>query len=111
MSNKAVIILSGGMDSVTTLALAKDRGYDCYTLSFNYGQKSISELDAALYYSKKYHCIKHKNKSLHSKGFRYWFFHPSCFDKVYFNRQRSPICSLWSMKIYRLYPECKISHY
>ena len=60
MSNKAVIILSGGMDSVTTLALAKDRGYDCYTLSFNYGQKSISELDAALYYSKKYHCIKHK---------------------------------------------------
>ena len=60
MSNKAVIILSGGMDSVTTLALAKDRGYDCYTLSFNYGQKSISELNAALYYSKKYHCIKHK---------------------------------------------------
>jgi len=69
MSNKAVIILSGGMDSVTTLALAKDRGYDCYTLSFNYGQKSISELNAALYYSKKYHCIKHKVFDINFRDF------------------------------------------
>lgn len=52
MDNNAVIILSGGMDSVTTLAVAKDKGFTCYALSFNYGQKSISELNAASYYSK-----------------------------------------------------------
>lgn len=60
INNKAIIILSGGMDSVTTLALAKDKKFDCYSLTFNYGQKSISEIDAASYYSKKYNCIKHK---------------------------------------------------
>ena len=60
MDNNAVIILSGGMDSVTTLAVAKDKGFTCYALSFNYGQKSISELNAASYYSKKYNCVEHK---------------------------------------------------
>ena len=57
---KAVVVLSGGMDSVTTLALANNQEYDCYSLTFNYGQKSISEVDAAIYYSKKYKCIEHK---------------------------------------------------
>ena len=57
---KAVIILSGGMDSVTTLAIAKNLGFDCYTLTFDYGQKSISEIDSALYYSKKYNAAEHK---------------------------------------------------
>ena len=39
---KAVIILSGGMDSVTTLAIANNKKYECYNLTFNYGLKSIS---------------------------------------------------------------------
>ena len=60
VNNKAVIILSGGMDSVTSLALAKDKKFNCYSLTFNYGQKSISEIAAAEYYSKKYNCIEHK---------------------------------------------------
>jgi 7-cyano-7-deazaguanine synthase len=60
VNNKAVIILSGGMDSVTSLALAKDKKFNCYSLTFNYGQKSISEINAAAYYSKKYNCIEHK---------------------------------------------------
>ena len=60
INNKAVIILSGGMDSVTSLALAKDKKFNCYSLTFNYGQKSISEINAAAYYSKKYNCIEHK---------------------------------------------------
>ena len=38
----AVIILSGVMDSVTTLAIAKNEGYECFCITFNYGQKSIS---------------------------------------------------------------------
>ena len=60
INNKAVVILSGGMDSVTSLALAKNKKFNCYSLTFSYGQKSISEISAAKYYSKKYNCIEHK---------------------------------------------------
>jgi len=45
--NNAIVLVSGGLDSTTTLAIAKDLGFDCYALSFNYGQRHISELDAA----------------------------------------------------------------
>ena len=41
--SKAVVLLSGGLDSTTTLAIAKSQGYDCYALSFDYGQKQLSE--------------------------------------------------------------------
>lgn len=44
---KAVVLLSGGLDSATVLAMAKARGFDCYTIGFNYGQKHNSELQAA----------------------------------------------------------------
>ena len=44
---KAVVLLSGGLDSATVLAMAKARGFDCYTIGFNYGQKHKSELQAA----------------------------------------------------------------
>jgi len=44
---KAVILLSGGMDSATVLAYAQQQGYDCYALSFSYGQRHSSELVAA----------------------------------------------------------------
>lgn len=44
---KAVVLLSGGMDSVTALAVAKDAGYSCYALSVDYGQRSQLELRAA----------------------------------------------------------------
>ena len=57
---KAVVILSGGMDSVTTLAIAKDKNFDCYNLTFDYGQKSISEISSATYYSDKFESIEHK---------------------------------------------------
>jgi 7-cyano-7-deazaguanine synthase len=45
--SKAVILLSGGMDSATCLAIARKAGADCYGLSFNYGQRHDAELDAA----------------------------------------------------------------
>ncbi|WP_210330756.1 7-cyano-7-deazaguanine synthase QueC [Aliikangiella sp. G2MR2-5] len=44
---KAIILLSGGLDSSTCLAIAKQQGYECYALSFRYGQKHSSELVAA----------------------------------------------------------------
>ena len=47
MTKKAVILVSGGLDSTTVVAMAKSQGYDCYTLSFDYGQRHRSELVAA----------------------------------------------------------------
>ncbi len=47
MSDKAVILLSGGLDSATVLAIAQQRGYQCHAVSFDYGQRHKSELTAA----------------------------------------------------------------
>ena len=44
---KAVVLVSGGLDSATTLAIAKDEGYSCFALSFDYGQRHVTELQAA----------------------------------------------------------------
>jgi 7-cyano-7-deazaguanine synthase len=62
MSNqeKAVITVSGGLDSATVLAMAKERGLDCYTLAFDYGQRTRSELDAAAIVSTMLGATEHK---------------------------------------------------
>ncbi len=44
---RAVVLLSGGLDSATTLAVARSRGYVCHALSFDYGQRHVAELEAA----------------------------------------------------------------
>jgi len=46
-SKKAVVLSSGGVDSTTLMAIAKEEGYEIYSLSFNYGQRHSCELDAA----------------------------------------------------------------
>lgn len=46
-SPKAVVLLSGGLDSATAAAIARELGFDLYALSFSYGQRHLKELDAA----------------------------------------------------------------
>ncbi len=46
-AERAVVLLSGGLDSATALAWARERGYDCHALSVAYGQRHRAELDAA----------------------------------------------------------------
>jgi 7-cyano-7-deazaguanine synthase len=60
MSKQAIILLSGGLDSITVLALAQKQGLDCYALSFDYGQQHNAELRAASEIAKIYRVIDHK---------------------------------------------------
>jgi 7-cyano-7-deazaguanine synthase len=67
---RAVVLLSGGLDSVTALAIAKQEGYECYTLSFDYGQRHRAELNASVLLSKQLSASEHKtiNIDLRSIG-------------------------------------------
>lgn len=62
--NKAVVLVSGGLDSATCLAIAAEQGYETYGLSFNYGQRSVSELEAAKRVVSALGCREHKILSL-----------------------------------------------
>jgi 7-cyano-7-deazaguanine synthase len=64
MTKKAVILVSGGLDSSSVLAIAKQQGFDCYTLSFDYGQRHRSELFAAAKVSDAMQVMEHKVVSL-----------------------------------------------
>ena len=58
-TRKAVVLLSGGLDSTTTLAIAKSEGYEPYALSFRYGQRHQVELDAASRVAKSMDVAQH----------------------------------------------------
>ncbi len=60
MNKKAVVLLSGGLDSATVLAIARSQGYDCYTLSMAYGQRHAAELNAAAGIARSLGAIDHK---------------------------------------------------
>jgi 7-cyano-7-deazaguanine synthase len=59
-SEKAVILLSGGLDSATLLAMAAAQGFELYTLSFDYGQRAQVELQAARRLSEVFGAVKHQ---------------------------------------------------
>ncbi|MDX1836119.1 7-cyano-7-deazaguanine synthase QueC [Legionella taurinensis] len=56
---KAIVLLSGGLDSTTCLAIAKSQGYACYALSFDYGQRHNAELEAAKRVARQLGAIEH----------------------------------------------------
>lgn len=58
--SKAVVLVSGGMDSAVTLALARERGFECHALSVNYGQRHGSELMAAAAMASQLGAVAHK---------------------------------------------------
>jgi 7-cyano-7-deazaguanine synthase len=61
---KAVVLLSGGLDSITALALAQEQGFACYALSLDYGQRHNAELDAARRLAECAAVVEHKVISL-----------------------------------------------
>ncbi len=68
MSKKAVILLSGGLDSATVLAMALEQGYACYTMSFDYGQRHRAELLAAERVARQLGAVEHKVVGLNLNG-------------------------------------------
>jgi 7-cyano-7-deazaguanine synthase len=65
---RAVILLSGGLDSATVVAMALANGYTCYTMSFDYGQRHRSELDAAARVARDLGVVEHKVIGLNLNG-------------------------------------------
>ena len=65
---RAVILLSGGLDSATVVAMARAEGYSCYTMSFDYGQRHRAELDAAARVARDLGVIDHKVIGLNLDG-------------------------------------------
>ena len=69
MSDKnAVILLSGGLDSATVVAMAKAEGYSCYSMSFDYGQRHRAELQAAERVARQLGVVEHKVIGLNLNG-------------------------------------------
>ncbi len=66
---KAVVLLSGGIDSTTTLAIARDQGLDCYALSFDYGQRHRVELEAAAKVANALGVIDHRVVKIDLRAF------------------------------------------
>ena len=66
---KAVVLLSGGLDSTTVLAIARAQEYDVYGLSFSYGQRHIWELAAATQVARALHVQEHRVITLDLRAF------------------------------------------
>jgi 7-cyano-7-deazaguanine synthase len=65
---RAVVLLSGGLDSATTLALARREGLECYALSLDYGQRHRAELDAAVRVAQALGATEHRTLRIDLSG-------------------------------------------
>ena len=63
-TKRAVVLLSGGLDSATVLAIARSQGYEAYALSFSYGQRHIWELQAAERVAASIGVVKHRTATI-----------------------------------------------
>lgn len=68
VGNGAIVLLSGGLDSATVLADAIERGYQVYALSFDYGQRHCSELNAARQLAQNSSVIEHRVMDINALG-------------------------------------------
>jgi 7-cyano-7-deazaguanine synthase len=68
-ASKAICLLSGGLDSSTVLAVARRDGFDCYALTFDYGQRHRIELEAAARIAKLFHARKHRVVTIDLRAF------------------------------------------
>ena len=69
MKKKAVVLLSGGLDSTTTLAIAQKEGFEVYALSFDYGQRHKVELERAREIAQKFAVIDHQIMTIDLRQF------------------------------------------
>lgn len=69
MTKKAVVLLSGGLDSATTLALAQQQGFSLQTLSFDYGQRHQREVEAAAALAQHYHVERQQRVTIDLRAF------------------------------------------
>ena len=68
-TKKAVVLLSGGLDSATVLAIARAEGFDCYALSFRYGQRHAYELQAAECVAQALGALEHRTADIDLRVF------------------------------------------
>jgi 7-cyano-7-deazaguanine synthase len=59
MSRKAIVLLSGGLDSATVIAIARQQGFEVVALSFDYGQRHRCEIESSVKIAKKNNAVKH----------------------------------------------------
>lgn len=69
MTKKAIVLVSGGVDSSTVLAYVQQQGYEIYAISFNYGQKQIVEIKKIQQFIKNYQVKEHKIINIDLKNF------------------------------------------
>ena len=69
MKNKAVVLLSGGLDSTTTLAIAQKEGFEVYALSFDYGQRHKVEIERARKIAKNFEVADHQIMTIDLRQF------------------------------------------
>ena len=67
-SSHAIVLVSGGLDSATVLAMAREQGYACHALSFDYGQRHRAELDAAARVARALGAAEHRTMRLDFAG-------------------------------------------